>query len=53
MWPYTTQLFAGSDLARASVDCELGFSYGLGDREKVDIYGMKTLPGGTCNNKIK
>lgn len=35
----------GSELARASVDCELGFSYGLGDREKVDIYGMKTLPG--------
>ena len=36
----------GSEVARSCVDCELGFSYGLGEKEKLDIYGAQTLPGG-------
>ena len=33
-------------MARNCVDCDLGFSYGLGEKEKLDIYGAQTLPGG-------
>ena len=43
-----SSLFPGSEIARASVECELGISYGLGEREKFDIYGTQTLPGGNA-----
>lgn len=39
-------LVAASNIAKESVDCEVGFPYGLSEQEKLDIFGAKTLPGG-------
>ena len=39
-------------MARNCVDCDLGFSYGLGEKEKLDIYGAQTLPGGNYYDAI-
>ncbi|XP_053396077.1 kynurenine formamidase-like [Mercenaria mercenaria] len=38
-------LTEGSNLARECVDCEVGFSFGLSEKEKFDVFGAKTLPG--------
>lgn len=38
-------LTEGSSLAKESVECEIGFSYGLSENEKFDMFGSKTLPG--------
>ena len=36
----------GSNLAKECTDCEIGFSYGLSEKEKYDVFGASTLPGG-------
>jgi len=37
-------LTEGSELAKSTVECELGFPYGLSENEKLDIFGANTLP---------
>ena len=41
--------FTGSALAKSSLDCQLGVSYGPGepgDQQKFDIFGADSLPAG-------
>ncbi|XP_060594367.1 kynurenine formamidase-like isoform X1 [Ruditapes philippinarum] len=35
----------GSNKAKECTDCEIGFSYGLSEKEKYDVFGAQTLPG--------
>lgn len=43
---YTCITFLGSELAKKTIECELDVSYGITDKQKLDIFGAQTLPGG-------
>ncbi|KAJ8314486.1 hypothetical protein KUTeg_006636 [Tegillarca granosa] len=39
------QYSPSSELVKKTIECELGVSYGITDKQKLDIFGAQTLPG--------